>query len=64
MEAELRRVGGEELLSDARVEAEWYAALYFHWDGSGPEPLVRIRSRADILSLRLERARGLTGDLG
>lgn len=63
MEAELRRIGGDELLADVRVEAEWYAALYFYWDDIGEEPLVRMRARADILSMRLERARDADGDL-
>jgi hypothetical protein len=63
MEAELCRIGGDELLADVRVEAEWYAALYFHWDGTGEEPLVRMRARADILSMRLERALDADGDL-
>lgn len=58
VETELRDVGGPELVADARREAEWYAALYFFWDGRGDEPLDRLRARVDILSMRLESARG------
>ena len=45
------------LVYDALREAEWYAALYVHWDGQGQEPLVRLRARIDILTTRLEGAR-------
>jgi hypothetical protein len=58
VETELRDIGGVELLADARREAEWYAALYFYWDGTGAEPLIRLRARTDVLAVRLENARG------
>lgn len=57
VEVELRDVGGTELVADARREAEWYASLYFFWDGRGDEPLDRLRARVDILSMRLDSAR-------
>lgn len=53
VETELRATGGADLLCDARREAEWYAALYYVWDGHGDEPLDRLRARIDILSMRL-----------
>ncbi len=56
LEVALRRIGGDDLVVDAQKEAEWYAALYFYWDQSGEEPVVRIRARIDILTMRLERA--------
>ena len=63
VEAELARIGGYELLADARTEAEWYAALYVSWDQTGPEPLERLRARLKILTQRLEPARGDHGEL-
>jgi hypothetical protein len=57
VETELRDVGGLELLADARREADWYANLYFFWDGLDDEPLDRLRARIDILSMRLDGAR-------
>lgn len=63
VEARLRCLGGPELLDDARREAERYACLNFYWDESGDEPLVRMRARMDILSMRLERAREPGGGL-
>lgn len=56
VETELRAAGGADLLCDARREAEWYASLYFFWDGRGDEPLDRLRARIDILSMRLTKA--------
>lgn len=58
VETELQDLGGPELVADARREADWYANLYFLWDGHGDEPLDRLRARVDILSMRLDRARG------
>lgn len=63
VEAELARIGGYELLADARTEAEWYGALYVPWDATGPEPLARLRARLEILTQRLDRARGENGGL-
>lgn len=56
VETELRAAGGADLLVDARREAEWYAALYYFWDGQGDEPLDRLRARIDILTMRLTTA--------
>lgn len=62
VEAELVRIGGYELLGDARTEAEWYAALYVPWDGTGPEPPDRIRARLEVLTQRLDRASNQYGE--
>jgi hypothetical protein len=59
VETELRDIGGVELLADARREAEWYAALYSYWDGTGAEPLIRLRARPDVLAVRLEKLAGV-----
>ena len=64
VETELRDVGGLDLLLDARREAEWYAALYYFWDGRGAEPLDRLRARVDILSMRLQSAQVPDGQAG
>ena len=56
VEGELYRIGGVDLLDDARVEARWYADLYHPWCGTGDEPLDRLAARIEIMSLRAERA--------
>jgi len=58
VEGELFRIGGPDLLEDARVEARWYADLYHPWLGSGEEPIDRLAARIEILNLRAERRAG------
>lgn len=64
LEAELLRIGGGELVDDARTEAEWYAALFFPFDGCGTEPVERLRARVSILTERLDRAGPARDELG
>ena len=61
VETGLRDVGGPDLVADARREAEWYAALYFIWDGCGDEPTERLHARVRVMTLRLESARDADG---
>ncbi len=62
VESELLQVGGHELVGDARREAEWYVALFFPWDERGSEPPERLTAHLEILTARLDRARGEKGE--
>ena len=62
VEAELVRLGGIELLEEARAEAERLLAQDLPWDGHGIESAGRVVARLEVLMAHLDRARGAPGE--